>query len=267
MKRGFQKGKRKTSDETVSQRKERLGNVIEQESLKIWHEAETLNQFLLFSSRFRQYSYSNQLLIYARFPGATKVMGLKAWNKQKRHVKAGEKGIEIFACIEKTKWVEEEKRDSNNKPVLGSDGKVKKEKKSVKYNDYVVKYVFDIAQTDGEPVPELYNQSEDPLYETEEDLFDALHSLYSVKRMTSEQMLIETAACQLRKSGAVVSETEIYATAYLLSTYLQLDTDFDTNKLCLWSMDKNSKEIGQFMKTINEAANKIVMSLEEQEAA
>lgn len=91
-------------------------------------------------SRFWDYSYHNQLLIHFRMPSATRVAGFKAWQSLKRNVKKGSKAIKILAPykrivseINPSTMKEEEKQLTLFFPVN----------------------VFDVSQTDGEPLPEI----------------------------------------------------------------------------------------------------------------
>lgn len=100
------------------------------------------------ASRFHHYSLFNQLLIAVQSPNATRVAGYRKWQEFGRQVRAGERGIGILA----PKVVNIRLEDSNGKPVLGEDGKQKKVRKVV---GFTTATVFDIAQTDGDPLPEI----------------------------------------------------------------------------------------------------------------
>ena len=87
-------------------------------------------------SRFHQYSFNNCMLIALQRPDATLVAGYRKWQEMKRQVRKGERSIAIFAPM--LKKVQDEESGEWIKRLIGF--------KSVG--------VFDVAQTDGEPLPE-----------------------------------------------------------------------------------------------------------------
>jgi len=109
--------------------------------------SDTLHRYLEAIRKFHHYSLSNQLLIALQRPEATQVAGFQAWmQKFKRQVRRGEKGISIFA------------------PILVQKPQVLQDKQEIGVYPQAVKafsacrgfrvvYVFDITQTDGEPIP------------------------------------------------------------------------------------------------------------------
>lgn len=61
-------------------------------------QSETYKAYLSTMAKFHNYSLNNTLLIAMQRPDATLVAGYQAWQKQhQRHVKKGEKGIQIIA--------------------------------------------------------------------------------------------------------------------------------------------------------------------------
>jgi DNA primase len=93
------------------------------------------------ASRFHSYSINNQLLIFVQRPDATRVAGYRAWQRLGRQVRKGEKGIAILApCVYRAKLEQEE--DGEQREVRSLQG-------------FRVVHVFDVAQTEGEPIEEL----------------------------------------------------------------------------------------------------------------
>jgi antirestriction protein ArdC len=92
--------------------------------------------YLTAQSRFHRYSFRNLLLILEQNPNATRVAGFHDWLKHSRCVRKGEKGIAILAPM---KWQKHDKDTGETTSGIGG---------------FRVVYVFDIAQTDGEPLPE-----------------------------------------------------------------------------------------------------------------
>ncbi len=98
-------------------------------------------RFLDTARRFRTYSLNNLLLIVAQRPDATRVAGYRTWQSLGRQVLRGEHGIAILApCTYKTDDSDDEAAEtSHGRRVL---------------RGFKVVHVFDIGQTEGEPLPE-----------------------------------------------------------------------------------------------------------------
>src|SRR5438552_5821715 len=103
-----------------------------------------LTDYLATMARFPQYSFGNVMLIASQRPDATRVAGFHAWRKLGRFVRKGEKGIAILAPIVGRK--EAHAADGDSKTVVG----------------FRAAYVFDVAQTDGAPLPEPAEAGGDP---------------------------------------------------------------------------------------------------------
>jgi hypothetical protein len=100
--------------------------------------SEEMVRYLEFCAKFHQYSTSNIWMILLTRPDATHVAGFKTWKKMGRYVKRGEKGIPILAPM---LYCEDSDDEESQKVIRG----------------FRVVYVFDIAQTDGQPIPETPN--------------------------------------------------------------------------------------------------------------
>ena len=111
-------------------------------------ESEQLKAYLATLARFHRYSVGNVLLIGMQRPGATQVAGMRAWNKLGRHVRQGEKGIRIYAPIV---W---RKKDNKQGSEEGDETEELVRFRSV--------CVFDVAQTEGRPLPEFCQARGDP---------------------------------------------------------------------------------------------------------
>jgi antirestriction protein ArdC len=111
------------------------------EALKNGH-SETLSRFLATLARFHQYSLRNALLIALQMPEATQVAGFHTWRTLGRFVRKGERGIAILAPMigrKNSEQLSPEPKADGERPLIG----------------FKVAYVFDVTQTDGEPLPEL----------------------------------------------------------------------------------------------------------------
>ena len=118
--------------------------------------SDNFRNYLTFLSKFHTYSLNNMILIMSQYPEATLVAGYNSWSKNfNRHVNKGEKAIKILAPYEIKNKVQVDKLDENGNVVLDKDGNVEQEEKERKMIGFMVVNVFDVAQTSGEPLPEL----------------------------------------------------------------------------------------------------------------
>src|SRR5579883_1013197 len=128
--------------------------------------SDALRNYLATMCRFHRYSWGNVLLINSQRPTATHVAGFHTWHHLGRHVKQGEKGIMIFAPV----VVKQE-------PAQGEE----KSKDPFRLAGFRTAYVFDIAQTDGKPLPEFAKTTGDP-----KDYTEKLKALVSGQGITVE---------------------------------------------------------------------------------
>ena len=113
--------------------------------------------YLKAMSHFHRYSSRNVMLILLQNPDATRVASFKVWaEKFNRFPREGEKSIRIFAPIEVKKKVEVQKIDPVTKTcVRDGDGNIVKEEKEIKQQRFKPVPVFDVSQTEGDPIPQL----------------------------------------------------------------------------------------------------------------
>ena len=103
-----------------------------------------LTALLTTMARFHRYSWHNVCLIASQRPTATRVAGFHTWRTVGRFVRKGEKGIAILAPIVGRR--EPESASEHARTVLG----------------FRAAYVFDVEQTDGEPLPQPSEAGGDP---------------------------------------------------------------------------------------------------------
>jgi hypothetical protein len=92
-------------------------------------------RYLSVVRRFHNYSWGNQMLIWAQRPDATRVAGYRTWQKLGRQVKAGSKGIGILAPMPYRRKSDDED-----------------EKSGVWFKAV---FVFDVSDTEGEDLPTM----------------------------------------------------------------------------------------------------------------
>jgi hypothetical protein len=114
-------------------------------------ESEALKTYLRVMSRFHRYSWGNVLLIYSQRADATHVAGFHAWLKIHRYVRKGEKGIVILAPMVGRKKSDDQLPEDEQTRLFG----------------FRAAHVFDVSQTDGEPLPEFATVNGNPQGYTE----------------------------------------------------------------------------------------------------
>lgn len=244
--------------------------------------SEKYADFLKFYSGFHQYSLTNTLLIMLQLPGASRCASYADWKKKGRQVKKGEKGIMIRVPTPKKFVVEDE------------DGNEEERFKMF----FKVGSVFDISQTDGEPIPELCNkltgvvENYSEIYDsicaaagipvTQEDFDGSASGYYSptenkivVRSGMSEAQTIKTLVhetahsllhckgSEQEKTDRQTAELQAESVAYIVCNYLGIDTsDYSFGYVAGWSKGKSSKHLEKNLTIIGKAAEKIISRLE-----
>jgi hypothetical protein len=98
--------------------------------------SDAMKEYFDTCAKFYHYSPFNQLLILLSRPDASFVAGYYSWQKFNRFVKRGEKGIPILAPI----IFKADPEDETSPNVL---------------RGFKTVYVWDISQTDGQPLPHM----------------------------------------------------------------------------------------------------------------
>lgn len=97
-------------------------------------------RYLDVARRFHSYSWWNTIAILTQRPDATRIAGYRAWRRLGRQVRKGEVGIRILApCTYRRLVVDDDTGETAQVTQL---------------RGFKVVSVFDIAQTDGDPLPE-----------------------------------------------------------------------------------------------------------------
>lgn len=118
-----------------------------EEGIKHIFESDNYREYLRTLGKFHDYSLGNLILIWLQNKDATRVAGFNTWKDLGRFVKKGEKGLMILApCFppkgkaepKPEKEEEEEEKRLEPRPIY-----------------FRVVYVFDISQTEGDPLPEV----------------------------------------------------------------------------------------------------------------
>lgn len=164
---------------TSSERDRRANAVVEslgrlEQAVAAIQDSETFRRYLDAQARFHTYSWGNVLLILGQRPHATQVAGFRTWQRMNRYVRRGEKGIRILVPMtrrvsrESSGEAEDDGEDDPRRLFFG------------------VGHVFDISQTEGEPLPRV----EVPILEGEEgaELYARLRGIAASEGVGVEQV-------------------------------------------------------------------------------
>lgn len=260
-------------------------------------------QYLQTMSKFHRYSFNNTLLIAMQRPDATLVTGYRNWQSMGRQVKKGEKGITILAPAPIKRKREQEILDQNNKPLLDGNGKPKTEEVEVIIPRFKPTTVFDISQTDGEPIETL---APEELTEAVADYelfmkaitevspvpirFDEIegeakgyyHSVDKeivIQKGMSDSQTIKTAihetgharlhdkdlmAEQGIEKDRLTKEVEAESVAYCVCSAFGVDTsEYSFPYIAGWSSGRDMKELKTSMDTIRKTAGEMIDELSE----
>lgn len=131
------------------------------DGIRALRDSDEYRKYMLALSRFREYSFRNTMLIRQQCPDASLVASFSVWKSLGRHVKKGEKSIRILAPI-----IRREKRSVPHvDPQTGlydrtNEGNVRTEERDVHIAGFRAVSVFDISQTEGEPLPDIVHPLE-----------------------------------------------------------------------------------------------------------
>lgn len=277
-------------DETLEQLEKGINELFESDKYK---------QYLDTMSKFHSYSVNNCLLIAMQKPDATLVAGYTAWrDKFHRQVLKGEKGLTIIAPSPYKKQIEQQVMDADGKPVFDASGQPLMEQKEHTFTAFRIAKVFDISQTDGEPIPELVAELKDPV-EDFDDLFESIKSIspvpmrfeditsgangyYSpqnqeivIKRGMPEEQTLKTfihevAHAKLGHGGEDdhldrrTHEVQAESVAYCTCKSLGLNTeDYSFGYIAGWSSGREQKELKASLQTIKDTADKMITGIEQ----
>ena len=290
---------------TEKQRVQELTDKLEQ-GLQDLFNSDSYRNYLATMSKFHNYSFNNTLLIAMQKPDATLVAGYKAWQKNfERHVNKGEKAIRILAPAPYKIKEERDKIDPvTQELLLDKDGNPQKEEVEITIPAFRAVSVFDVAQTDGKPIPELAAKELLSDVEGYQDMIRAVEAISPVpieleeiagdskgyydreaKRIavqenmsesqTLKTMIHEVAHSKLHskeveqdeqmKKDRNTKEVEAESIAYTVCQHFGVDTsDYSFGYIAGWSSGRDTKELRASMDTIRRTASELITGIEEQ---
>ncbi|HEU0130978.1 MAG TPA: ArdC-like ssDNA-binding domain-containing protein [Mycobacteriales bacterium] len=104
------------------------------------------------AARFHDYSLHNLLLIVMQRPDATRVAGYRTWQRVGRQVRKGERGIAIFAPL---RYRIDQPDDDQSTPSASTGERPDATPPRRRLRGFRIAYVFDVSQTDGDPIPDV----------------------------------------------------------------------------------------------------------------
>ena len=290
---------------TEKQKVQEITEKLEQ-GIKELFESEKYKTYLNTMSKFHNYSFNNTMLIAMQKPDATLVAGFKAWQKNfDRHVKKGEKGIRILAPAPYKIKEERDKIDPvTQELLLDKDGNPQKEEVEITIPAFRAVSVFDVAQTDGKPIPELAAKELLSDVEGYQDMIRAVEAISPVpieleeiagdskgyydseaKRIAVQENMSESQTLktmihevahsklhskeveqdeQMRKDRNT-KEVEAESVAYTVCQHFGIDTsDYSFGHIAGWSSGRDTKELRASMDTIRKTASELITGIEGQ---
>jgi hypothetical protein len=246
--------------------------------------SDALTAYLDAMARFPTYSLRNQMSIASQCPHATIVAGFREWKKRGRYVRKGEKGILITAPIFSKRGSQEGEQQETAEEAESTETVI----------GYRPVYVFDVSQTEGEPLSDLKisEASGDPGEHTDKlkafvaakgitleytaDLrYGVLGSSYGGRIRVREGLspveefttLVHEVAHELlhhtpaERTAKTVRETEAEAVSHVVSSAIGLQTTHATaDYIRLYRGDVDTLRAS--LETIRRTANAILEGLE-----
>lgn len=209
---------------------------------KLLRDKHELAHFLRFSAKMYKQSFSDAVLIYQQNPNATKVATLETWNKLGRLVNKGEHSIAVF----------------------GENSKCK--------------HLFDISQTNGKRVPELWKLTED----LSADLTNLINEKYgkdckniqetiaavAVDNIKSRLPDMQYAVGQMKLSEKDITayqQSVVSAVRFVIANRCELESDMKISggiNLNAADMFKDSRDLIRFCNIVNQSAKDALLEME-----
>ena len=279
-KRHTSKAERKQAREKAQERAQaaldRLG-----EGIRAVYDSERWESWLQSLSKFHDYSLGNTILIAMQMPTATHVASFRSWKRDfNRYVRKGERGIEILVPM-LVKDRDEDDTDEERRRLVG----------------FRVGHVFDVSQTDGEPLPTLVDEVAGGV-ERYASILDAIRAvsaypvelvadlpegtkgffrrgeLIAIRKGMPEGQTVKTALHELAHSrlhdgdpegmpDRAMREVQAESVAYAVSAALGLDTSgYSFGYVASWAVGRTDEEMRACLQVVRDAAKAMVEDLQ-----
>ena len=240
-------------------------------------------------AKFHDYSLNNTMLIAMQMPEATRVASYRSWQRDfKRHVRKGEHGIEVLVPM----VVKSRLGDSEEAPR--DDEETPERRRLVGFK---VGHVFDVSQTEGEPLPAIaervssdvdrYDEVMDAIcavsaypVEVVDGLPPETNGLFSrmgyiaIRAGMPQGQTVKTALHELAHSvlhdgdaeelpDRAMREVQAESVTYAVSAALGLDTSgYSFGYVASWAVGRTDEEMRQCMRAVRDAAKRIIDRLQ-----
>ena len=256
-------------------------------------ETDSYKSYLRAVGKFHNYSMNNVMLITMQRPDATLVAGYNTWKKSfNRNVKRGEKGLKIIAPMSVSVEKEEDRVDQY--------GNTYKEKVTVTVPRFRAVTVFDVSQTDGDPLPDISpadlkdevnnysaflkaveKASDVPINfigieGSAKGYFNVANNEISVARGMSESQTLKTLIHEIahsvlhnKNNGGVfidtkTKEVQAESVAFSVCSHFGIDTsEYTFPYVTAWAGDKDLKTLRNSMDTIKDTASLLIHRIED----
>jgi hypothetical protein len=239
-------------------------------------------QWLQSLSKFYDYSLGNTILISMQMPTATHVASFRSWKRDfHRYVKKGERGLEILV------------------PMLVRDHDEDTDEERRRLVGFRVGHVFDVSQTDGEPLPTIVDEVSQGV-ERYAAMLEAVAKvsaypvtfvhdmpagtngffrrgeLIAIRSGMPEGQTVKTALHELAHSrlhdgdpmgegmpDRAMREVQAESVAYAVSAALGLDTSgYSFGYVASWAVGKTDEEMRACLQVVRDAAKSMVEDLQ-----
>ncbi len=282
--------------EKIKEITERLEKGIEE-----LFESENYKNYLATMSKFTSYSLNNTLLISLQKPDSTAVAGYNTWKSLGRQVKKGEKAIQILAPIIYKKKREDE-GEEDDKASARRDKPLSEETEKILVGFKVVN-VFDYAQTEGEPLPEIVHKLDGSVEGYADFMkalrgispvpvilqnvegsangyFDLINKFIAIDKNMSQEMHVKTGIHEVahailhdRESGIEKDtapdneskEVQAESIAFTVCNYFGIDTsNYSFGYIAGWSSGKDLKELKASIEIVRKTAQSIITGIDKE---
>lgn len=272
-----------------------------QQGIENLFDSDTYKNYLKTMSKFTSYSLNNTMLIAMQKPDATTVAGYTTWKQMNRQVLKGSKAIKILApCIYKKKDIADIS-DIPDKSIADKDNKDISESEKVLVG-FKIANVFDISQTEGEPLPEITHKLEGNVDEYT-DFMNALKQFSPVPiefkkiegsangyyHLVDKNIVVDNSMSQMMNCKTAIheiahallhdrdngiekdnslnkqtKEVEAESVAFTVCNYYGIDTsDYSFGYIGGWSSGKDLKELKASLETIRQTAQTIISGVDQ----
>ena len=286
---------KKRDTESMRSRVQALTADLERQVQELF-DSDRYREFLDAMAKFHHYSLNNSLLILMQRPDAEQVASFATWKKLGRQVKTGEKGIRILVPVP-VRGKKEKLKDGRNADTDGIKS-IEGEDEKCSRLFFKIGHVWDIAQTEGAPLPSL------TVRELEGNVADYRERMRTAERLSpvplrfdridggakgyfspakkeivirqdlSERHSFHTALHELthallhcrgidRKIDRETNEVIAESVSYVVCRALQIDTkEYSCGYICGWSRDREMAELKASLAIIKDLSAELIPAFE-----